>query len=830
MPMLFRVPILWRLAFRNLLRQPQRSFATALGIALGVASVLATLSLGGAIQRGIRKSLQSVTGQADHLIVASGAARALFSLDNLPLDGIDALPVLEQPVRFGDEGFSLQGLGNTDGLLLSGRLLADARSRPQPLVAGTWASVGSNGIVVTEDVQQRWQLALGDTVRLSTMLGERDFVLSGVMEGGSSSLLLAQLEDVQQQLRLTNKASYVAVYGSPPQNLPAEVILTKPSANGAYAVDGLIELLANGLRLLACLLLLLSGLLAYNTFAVARLERQRELSLLRILCLTAKQVARLAWLEALIIGILGGILGLVLSLAFSWLLLYGYGLVLDLPLLGGFQFSWHYLLSLPISLSIALLAAGWQRQDSSPLASRQRQEKELTPQSAWLRYALGFGLLALGIAAIFSNLPSGALQQILFAIAASVSLMLALPLLAPLIIQGMLWLSRPLRRYHHLLRLSYDFSSRSQGRNAVALSTVALGISLILMVGSLVAGFDRTIIRWVSATVSGDIFLNIPLGVPEGFADEALQNIAGLEQLSPVGFATVRAENLGTRGRNLALILAEPQRFDPQDGFGTFWYTSESTQAHEGFTKGQVIVSSTLAQRFGLAIGDSLRLRTTAGTRDLKIAGSIVDFTAGGESIVMSYDFASQLGITSPRIFVGIIDANADAEVVSQALKEHFPDVSMQINNGQYYRRRVLTMSRRIFGATYSLLLLAILLSALAVSNTLAMNLKRRQHDLASLRVLGISKEALRRLVIIESLWIVLPAGVIGLFYGWLLSILVGKSVAALSEFTIMVTLPWWLLLLALLLSPLVALLAALAPARVARRLEPVVALRQAEL
>lgn len=830
---------MWRLAFRNLLRQPQRSLATALGIALGVAAVLATLSMGSAIQRGIRRSLQEVTGQADHLVVPSGAARAIFSpssfhnsIANADIEAltIDALPVLEQPVRFGTEGFRLQGLGNTDGLLLSGRILDDPRSRSSPLQAGDWAVEGSMGVMLSADLVRRWQLDVGDNLTLSTLLGARDFVVSGVVEESGSSVLLMQLEDMQQALRLEDKVSYMALYGALPADfatiLPPSLILTKPSANGAYAVDGLIELLANGLRLLAMLLLLLSGLLAYNTFAVSRLERQRELSLLRMLCLTQRQVRQLNRLEAIFLGIFGGLLGLLLSLAFSWLLLYGYGRLLSLPLLGGFELSWHFWLALPLSILIALLAVAGQRQEASPLAMRRRQEDDATV-APW-RYGLGFVLLIGGITGIFLPLLASNLGQIVQAIASSILLMLALPLLSPLIIQGMLWLSRPLRGQHHLLRLSYDFSSRSKGRNAVALSTVALGISLILMVGALVAGFDKTIVRWVSSSVSGDIFINTPLGVPADFIPTALQEVEGLQELSPVAIATVRAENLGARGRNLMLLLVEPYRFDPNGTLGSFWYVSDAARAYAGLARGELIISSTMAQRFGLQVGGSLQLRTRAGQQNFTIAGTIVDFTAGGESMVVSYDLAEELGVDSPRILVGQVQG--DAQKVSEAIQARFSDLSLEINNGQYYRRRVLATSRRIFGATYSLLLLALLLSALAVSNTLAMNLKRRQHDLASLRVLGLSKKALARLVLLESIWIVLPAGMIGLLYGWLLSLLVSKSVAALSDFTIAATLPWWLLLLALLLSPVVALLAALAPARVAAKLEPVVALREAQV
>ncbi|HRQ11322.1 MAG TPA: ABC transporter permease, partial [Trueperaceae bacterium] len=68
---------LGRLALRNLLRHPWRSAATALGIGLGIAAVLTTLSVGANVEANLRSALQAAAGKADLLLTPGAGGRAV---------------------------------------------------------------------------------------------------------------------------------------------------------------------------------------------------------------------------------------------------------------------------------------------------------------------------------------------------------------------------------------------------------------------------------------------------------------------------------------------------------------------------------------------------------------------------------------------------------------------------------------------------------------------------------------------------------------------------------------------------------------------------------
>ncbi|HRP47466.1 MAG TPA: ABC transporter permease, partial [Trueperaceae bacterium] len=74
---------LGRLAMRNLFRHPWRSLATTLGIGLGIAAVLTTLSVGANVEANLRSALQAAAGKADLLLTTGAGGRSVFESEPL---------------------------------------------------------------------------------------------------------------------------------------------------------------------------------------------------------------------------------------------------------------------------------------------------------------------------------------------------------------------------------------------------------------------------------------------------------------------------------------------------------------------------------------------------------------------------------------------------------------------------------------------------------------------------------------------------------------------------------------------------------------------------
>jgi putative ABC transport system permease protein len=144
--------------------------------------------------------------------------------------------------------------------------------------------------------------------------------------------------------------------------------------------------------------------------------------------------------------------------------------------------------------------------------------------------------------------------------------------------------------------------------------------------------------------------------------------------------------------------------------------------------------------------------------------------------------------------------------------------------------------SLRTFFSVFDLLLgifgsLALAVATLGIVNTLVMAILERRREIGVLKALGAADSDVQQLFFVEAGVMGFFGGVLGVGFGWLLgrAISFGTNVylkrQSLNPIEIS-SVPWWLVLLALLFALVVSLLAGLYPASRAAKLNPVDALR----
>lgn len=153
------MPVLLRLALRNLLRYKSRTFATVLGVALGIAAVLATLSIGDNVEANVSSALEAAAGKADLLVTPGAEGRSVFDIaeilgtvQNTP-GVVSVYPVLNtraEPVRDIGELNASVIPGVDSGFQLSGRRTDVPADLPSSLAEGTWPQAGSAGVALAE--------------------------------------------------------------------------------------------------------------------------------------------------------------------------------------------------------------------------------------------------------------------------------------------------------------------------------------------------------------------------------------------------------------------------------------------------------------------------------------------------------------------------------------------------------------------------------------------------------------------------------------------------------------------------------------------------------
>jgi putative ABC transport system permease protein len=853
------VSLLPRLALRNLLRHRWRSLATILGVGLGIAAVLATLSVGDNVDANVRATLEAAAGPADLIVTPGATGRAVFEhgpvlalveADTAVAWAVPLLNTRSEPER-GANGTGAGSLlpGIDSGFQLGGRVTERPETLPVRIHEGRLPREGAFEVAITADFAANRGMAVGDAIGFATPSGIVEFALVGLLDDtyalattNGGRVGITHLTDLQEVNAFQDRASHIELALRPGADVEAARDRLQAAIGEAYTVtypagagdatSGIVQTLQAGLLILAATLMALGGFMAYNTFMAGVVERTREYALLRTICMRRGDIRRLALWEALWVSLAGVIVGVLLGIAMAagitrinTMALYYEAHTLVIPF-------YSVAMASAIGVAVALLAASLPARAAaltSPLAALRGAE---APRSTRLQ---GIGWLLVVAGVVLSQLPWSGYAALLGTALSMATFFAGVALAAESLIAPAARLATPLlvRLFGPAGRLGADFTVRNAPRNGVAIGTVIVGAGLIVGVGSMVAGINHAVAGWVDTTIVGDLFVTSPARFPGDFEARA-SAVEGVDQVSGVGVRVVRYEPESVpRGRTVVLVLVDPARFDPESGFGRLQYIGGQGDDASGYASllrgGEVLAANTIRDRFGVGLGDVARLRTDEGFRDFRIGGVVVDYTGGGETFLASITELPRFGGGSPDLYVLTVDPGVAAVDVRTRLLAAFPELALDVTLNQAYRDQIQELTNRSFATTNSLLVLAALIAALGVANTLGMNLSRRAHEVAVLRTVGLRRAGVRSLVLAEGLVVLSLGAVLGVAFGLLLADVITAGARALTGYPIEAVVPWRILIAAALLTPLLGLLASWLPARRAANLAPRAALGASE-
>ncbi|GGJ25063.1 FtsX-like permease family protein [Deinococcus roseus] len=840
---------------KNLLRHFWRTLATVLGVAVGIAAVLGTVTVGDNINANLQSVFTAASGKAE-LIVAPGASgRAV----------IEAQPVLDLLKRENQIQQTLQTLeyyavlksdapeytrpivpGVQGGFLISGQETERPEDLPVKLASGTLPSKGSYGIAVSQSFAAQQKLKLGDTLNFVAPTGLFSFTITGTLktDGGISSLNAGQvgvtsLQDLQERTYLQGRVSYVGLMLVPrsnaedvrlqlEKNLPETFNVLYPAGRGQVS-NGLVQTVQSGLEVLAATLMALAGFLAYNTFAASVVERHREFALLRTLGFTRRQVLNISFLEAAIISVLGVLVGVGLGVLIAAAITAFNAYLLEFPFTT-LELPWNKVLTASLVGTLTTFAAA-----SGPARAASGVAPMVAARGtvdAGKGFPLLVGVLVLGTGLVLSVLHYPRNWTLTAASFSMALTFVGIALVSPALLFPARKIFEPVlvRLMGIPARLGLGSVLRSRARNGVAIGAVALGIGLTVGVGGMVSGINQSIEDWVETTIIGDMFIAAATPFPADFKTQLKTKYPDLTEVSAVGVRIARYEPPEQRARNASIVLTDPERYDPSKGAGKLQFISGSLESTiQDFYKGRAVYASgTIADRYNVKPGSTVKLRTTEGWLDFRVLGIVIDYTSAGETFIASTKDLKLFGGGSPELYVLSVK-NQDPRTFGQQLKKDFPGLYLDIQYNQEYKKAILDTTSRFFGSTNSLLVLAVVIAALGVANTLGMNLSERMHEMAVLRALGLRRSELMRSVFTEGIVVVVLGTLLGVLGGIALSQVITASSNSLTGYRVEPVYPLDLFLIALLASPVVGILAAFLPARRAANIHPAEALRSSQ-
>jgi putative ABC transport system permease protein len=241
----------------------------------------------------------------------------------------------------------------------------------------------------------------------------------------------------------------------------------------------------------------------------------------------------------------------------------------------------------------------------------------------------------------------------------------------------------------------------------------------------------------------------------------------------------------------------------------------------------EVILDESFAEDNGLEVGDRVRFLTQIGARpELRVVGLFEDKAELlGAAIVAQGLMSRAFDQSDDFIDFVKLAPGADAERVQAALSglmdREFPVI--EVRNQQELKENQEEQINQLLGLIYALLGLAIIVSLFGIANTLALSIHERTRELGMLRAIGMSRRQVRTMIRYEAVITALIGAILGMVLGVIFAALIAQP---LKDEGFVLSYPVGTLIALLVLSAILGVVAAIAPARRASRLNVLEALQ----
>jgi putative ABC transport system permease protein len=841
-----KLPLFWKISAGEVRRRPGRALLTLLGIVIGVGATVAIAVTVQTTRYAHRDMFEALTGRASLEVVAEGLggfnADLAERLSEVP--GLRAaVPVIQTPAAL------LGKSGAVPILVLGVDPVRDGAARDYVLRQGQMLD-GHDGLLLEAGFAGTQGLTVGQSVRLLTPTGFTMLPVVGLLEpsgaatfnGGAVAFmplptaqrlfgLAGRINSVQ--LVLAADASSAPVEAAVRQRLPAGLTVQAPGARGEFGRESMAST-EQGLTALSASSLVAGAFVILNAFRMNLGERRRQLAVLRALGATRRQVRRLLLREALAQGVLGTVLGIPAGLGLAVVLRGFLARVLVVTLPGLRLSATPFLIAAVLGPGLALAAtiiparrAGQRAPLADLLPGRGDAGDELRRWPGYLGLALLGTVAFLVLALRHGWLPSALLFPLL---APSMAMYLGgCALLVPLLLTPLsglaAWVLRPLLGVEGGLALR--LIGRHPARTALTVGVLLIAVVFAIGYGQSFRNNMRDLHQWFDQIVQTDFYVrgtwpdatvNITTAaVPEALADE-VRTLEGVEHVDRFNFVMARA------GSRQVVVLA--YSFTPGRPVPLALMEGEPAAVCRDLLQGEVVAGTALAQRLGVGVGDTLTLETRRGPQTLRVAGITAEYTGGGMAVYMDWQAARRL-FDFTGVHVLLVTARpGEAAALGDRLRAFCEARGLLFQDNAEVHRVFARQLEGFLGFVWVLLSLVFVVASLGVVNTLTMNVLEQTRELGVLRALGLRRVQVGKLVVCQAL----ALGVLGLLPGLVggigLTYLIHLSTYPLSGRPVPFHLEGTLLGGCLAAALVIAVTAAVLPARRAARLPVIQALQ----
>ncbi|WP_284642439.1 ABC transporter permease [Paenibacillus silviterrae] len=768
---------LWHIAWRNLMRRKTRTLLTLISIIIGVGSTFGVIASVDTAKKAFPLYLKAAFGKADYTIngMETFFPEAVY-YEVQKLKDVTAMAVVEQStqLRLKEEGITdiqkrvdLKGYSRTDTALTNFALVK--------------GSLTGNGAVITDRTAKVWKADVGDTLSIETDQGVKEIPITAVVKYtvelmGPSSWSMAKyhpwtvvvpLPVLQEWFGLTGKVETIQLKAMPEADEEAvkqrideltkryDQIYMQPVIMDFDAQFNDAGTFFLALYIAGLLGIALSAFVIFNSLYVSINERKKEFAVLKTIGYTPEQLRSFVLAEVLLLAFAGTVIGLVIGFGLAYVLKLAIFMLFSVHEAGS-MVLWKGLgVSVLSGLLVPLLASMYPIRQAGRVSviavlKEARSEKAVLPR--W-RGVLGILLLL-----------SGFLIKHLLVI---VPMLLGVGLLFPYLLRGFVLLLEPV--YRALFGFSGEIATRNLTRNLSRTSMTSvilcMGIAMILLMGSLNSALIQSYEKAIFASYGGN--LDVMFHHAEKTDLEQIRKLEGVAEAETYALQSA-IWNLDGQKRKLRVYGVGAEWIDrfplfrPSEGTHSEWIGRLAPD--------EIILDKIAYGIWGGRIGESISLDTAQGTKAFKVVAVVNTMKNSGFGAFMKIsDFRDHFGLKFERNALVLKKAEASPLQLREAVFNQFGSRIEKMFGPEDFVSVVGATLTGSFSVINFLVVLAIVISGVGITNTLLMNIMERIRELAMMRAVGVTRGQLIRMIMLEGLGMGLAATVIGCVLGILL-------------------------------------------------------------
>ena len=845
--------LLRNITLRHLGYHKGRTLLSLIGIALGVAVFIS-------IQIAIHTAIESFNSSVDHVSGKANLQITSFGrgfpeeafLRVKKISGIKAATPVIQFVSKIDEpiGEPLYLLGID---IFSDQQFRDYRfdeSKEEDLRF----LKDPQAIAITEKLAGRHGLKKGSALPL--IFGSKKVVLTITdllkMEGPAKSLEgnfglmdIASAQEALEKVGLIDRIDLIVeksrdlneVERELKRVIPPGTEIRRPETRSGQ-IEKMVSAFHLNLTALSFISIVVGMFLIYNAISTSVIQRRREIGILRSIGVTRSQVLSLMICEAGLIGMLGSLVGIGVGIGLAKIMLYFVSRTITalyilvkaehlaispLILLEGFG----------LGLLASVLSAIGPAKEASKIAPR--EALALGTLETKVKIRLGrFGLIGiiLLLLSFFFALQKPIYQRPLFGFLSALLIVIGVSFLIPFITHFLNRLLAPLLRL--LLgvegRLASRYIQDSMARTVITIAALMTALSMLISISIMILSFRKTVDLWVEQSLNGDVFIFPGSYSHTGYSallpievSKALPNLPGVKAVD-----SFRALEVEYRGQPTVIAAVNGKVF--QNMKVIRFIRGNSPEILKQFADGKsILVTESFSLRHQVEGGDRIRINTPQGEKEFLVSGVFYDYTTDWGLILMEKKLFQSLWNDETFHSAGIyLKEGVSIEAFKEMIRERYSKpYQLFLVSHRELRHEILKIFDQTFTITYSLELIAIFVAILGIINSLNALIIERKRDIGIFRAVGAFRKQVEKTVLTEAGIIGFFSLVLGLFCGFLLSLLLIYVINKQSfGWTIQLSIPLWSLMEFGLVVMVTSIGAGIIPARRAARMNVVEPLR----